>query len=278
MEDFPDLVCRIAPDGVLLYVNLSYAAYFGRPRASLIGISFLELVPDDVVHDVAANLADIAALSPESPVRIAEHRGGDWNGTHRWQQWVDKAHFDADGTLVELLCVGRDVTDRVRAEQQIRYHSRHDALTGLVNRRCTLEAIDAAIAEAGRTSHPLGLLYIDLDGFKEINDRHGHRAGDRVLSDVAGVLARSVRQSDAAGRLGGDEFVVVCTAIETMVDLDDVADRITERLAGMVRPIRASIGAVILRPGETADDLLHRADGAMYADKQRRRLERRSAG
>ncbi len=279
VDDFPDLVCRITPAGTLLYVNRTYAAYFGRSRTSLVGTSFLDLVPEAEKLAVAANLADVGGLTPEHPVRTDEHRGGDdLDGSARWQQWVDKALFDGDGQLLELLCVGRDVTDRVVAEQRLTYHSRHDALTGLVNRRCTLEAIDAAVEEATRTSTPLGLLFVDLDGFKQINDRDGHRAGDRVLSEVAGVLARSVRNQDAAGRLGGDEFVVVCKSIETMVDLEDVAVRITKRLAAMVRPIEASIGAVVLRPGETADDLLHRADSAMYADKQRRRLTNRAVG
>lgn len=279
VDELPDLVCRIALDGTLLYVNHAYADYFGTSREELVGRSFLELVPEDTRDELTARLHRLAdELTPGDPMRVGEHRGGDAGSHRRWQQWVDKGLFDDDGRLVDVLCVGRDVTERVCAEERVRYHSQHDTLTGLLNRRCTLEALDLAVTDARRTGRPLGVLYIDLDDLKHVNDRFGHRVGDHLIAEVARSLGLAVRQSDTAGRIGGDEFVVVCPAIGSMADLHEVAARITERFAALARPVRASIGAVLLGPGEYAQDLLHRADEAMYAIKLARRRAYRNTG
>ena len=277
VDDLPDLVCRISPEGTLLYVNRAYAAYFGRTVADLLGTNFLDLVPEELRHDALRDLESATSLTPTHPTRASEHRGGDLDGRQRWQHWVDKARFDDDGRMCDLLAVGRDVTERHRLEQQIHYHARHDWLTGLVNRRCTIEAIERAVAEASDDGRTIGLLYIDLDDFKFVNDRFGHRTGDRVLVDVARVLARCVRLTDAVGRLGGDEFVVLCSPIAAPEELDEITARIGERLAVMPRPMSASIGSVVFRPGESVDELLHRADQAMYVTKQLRRERRSSA-
>jgi len=275
VDELPDLVCRLRVDGTLQYVNLAYAEYFDRLPGQLIGTNFLDLVPDDVRADAERVFAAACELTPQRPTRESEHRGGDGPGLVRWQHWVDKAVFDSRNRVIELLCVGRDVTERRAMEQQIRYHARYDSLTGLVNRRGILESLDQAVTACAAGESDLGLLYIDLDDFKVVNDLLGHRAGDQLLSDVAAALDRSVRGTDAAGRIGGDEFIVICSPIESIEELHEIAGRIADRLHRLPRPIGASFGAVLLQPDESVDALLHRADEAMYAVKQQRMRLRR---
>jgi diguanylate cyclase (GGDEF)-like protein/PAS domain S-box-containing protein len=267
VDELPDLVCRFAPDGVLLYVNKAYAGYFGSTPEALIGTNFLDLVPADEREQALRALHATRELTPTSSTRTTEHRGGDRDGKRRWQQWVDKALFDEHGNVTDLLAVGRDTTERHSAEEQLRYHSQHDQLTGLLNRRCALQALDAAISDAVHDARQLGLVFIDLDEFKEVNDQFGHRAGDRLLAEVGRLLVDAVRESDVIGRIGGDEFVVICPKVHALDELTAITMRIGDRLASLARPCTASCGIALQEPGESADELLHRADQAMYAAK-----------
>ena len=275
VDELPDLVCRLAPDGTLRYVNNAYAEYFGSTPEALVDTSFLDLVPPGQRAEVETDLLGTTRLTPERPSRVTEHRGGDRDGEVRWQQWVDKASFDADGRLVELVSVGRDVTERRAAETMLRYYSERDPLTGLLNRRTTLAALDEAVADAHESATDLvGLVYIDLDCFKQINDRDGHRAGDRILTLLADVLVTLFGMNDAIGRLGGDEFVVVCTTTPSPRDLEARGARLQRQVALLGGPVTASIGVALLEPGEDAASLLHRADLDMYRRKQQARRAR----
>ncbi|MEZ5258006.1 MAG: sensor domain-containing diguanylate cyclase [Ilumatobacteraceae bacterium] len=269
VDAIPDLVCRFSPDGTLLYVNRSYAEYFGRTQADLIGSNFLELVPADTLSYAFEQLRRLEHLSPERPTRTSEHRGGDSAEGESWQEWVDKACFDEQGHMVDLVAVGRDITERRRNEEAVRYQAHHDHLTGLENRHSIMERLDRSLQAAGRSRDAVGLLYIDLDHFKLINDQFGHAAGDAVLRDVAEVLRSCVRSTDCAGRLGGDEFIIVCAGMEDPERLHHVAARVQAKLHRMQRPLSASIGAVIAEPGERLEHLLHRADAQMYERKGR---------
>ena len=169
-----------------------------------------------------------------------------------------------------------DVTERVERERRIRHEADHDPLTGLANRRRLLRTLDAAVARARRHDHGVAALAVDLDGFKAINDRHGHAVGDEVLREVAGRLRLAVRERDLVSRPGGDEFVVV------LVDLAHAGDdgrRVRDRVelalktpvqAGDERiPLDAAVGLACF-PGDAADAsrLLDAADRAMYARKR----------
>jgi diguanylate cyclase (GGDEF)-like protein/PAS domain S-box-containing protein len=270
VDELPDLVCRFTLDGTLLYVNKAYADYFGSTPEALVGTNYLDLVPDETRAEAAVALAAVVRLTPEHPVRVAEHRGGDSGDVQRWQQWVDKAVFDERGRVVGAIAVGRDVTERRRADAQLAYHARHDPLTGLVNRRCTIEFLEEAAQRSERDGSFLGMLYVDLDGFKVVNDRFGHREGDQLLVDVARALAGLAERCDLVGRVGGDEFVVVCTRGDRHV-LDALVAAVAARLVALGHPMTASVGVVVHTPGESVDELMHRADVAMYATKAERR-------
>jgi diguanylate cyclase (GGDEF)-like protein len=157
----------------------------------------------------------------------------------------------------------------------------HDALTGLPNRRYLREWLGHALAAAQRSGRPLAVAYFDLDGFKSVNDRFGHEAGDRVLQVTAARLRGAARASDFVARLGGDEFVAVLTEVPPWPGLSSFIERLAEGLAKAPIPeiadgaVFASVGvAVYPDDGESADALLTAADRAMYAVKERRRAER----
>ena len=151
-----------------------------------------------------------------------------------------------------------------------------DELTGLYNRRRMRELLDSAIAEAARQRQCVGLLFIDLNGFKSINDEYGHAAGDTILANVATRIAGRVRTGDIVCRFGGDEFVVILPSVPDAAAVAQVADAIRDRVAlpywidANEQHLTAAIGeSMYPHDGESADVLLHRADQTMYRLKTR---------
>ncbi len=156
-------------------------------------------------------------------------------------------------------------------EAQTQQLADRDALTGLYNRRRLLELLESSIAEAARRWQCVGLLFIDLNGFKAINDEYGHAAGDAILTTAAKRIEARVRTGDIVGRYGGDEFVVILPDVPDRSSVTRVADTIRERVAlpyridGIEQHLTAAIGeSMYPRDGESADVLLRRADEAMY--------------
>lgn len=165
----------------------------------------------------------------------------------------------------------RELAALKEREAQVQQLADRDGLTGLYNRRRMLELLDSAIAEAAQQWQRVGLLFIDLNGFKGINDEYGHAAGDTMLITVAMRIAARVRTGDFACRYGGDEFVVILPSVPDAAAVTRVADTIRERVAlpywiqGNEQHLTAAIGeSMYPHDGESPDELLHRADQAMY--------------
>jgi len=173
-------------------------------------------------------------------------------------------------TLIGLV-VGRLLVD-------LRHRSRHDGLTGLLNRRTMEETLQAQVQRSRRTGEPFSVLMLDLDHFKAINDRHGHAAGDRALKHTAAALKAELREVDALGRFGGEEFLVLMPGA-TVEAARPVAERLrtalitdAPRIDGAALSLSASIGVAQWRePGEEPSRLLMRADAALYRAKMRGR-------
>lgn len=200
------------------------------------------------------------------------------DGTEFWNELSISFRAGLDGQMLALLCC-RDVTDQVAREQQLRdasarleHEASHDALTGLANRAALLDfAAGACRSAEGR----LGILHVDLDRFKDINDTHGHSAGDAVLIHVAHALSDAIRTGDMAARLGGDEFVIACPGLNSLEDLRAIGDRISARIAepchwaDRVLTITASIGADLAPAGAVdVEGLFQRSDFALYEAKR----------
>jgi diguanylate cyclase (GGDEF)-like protein len=183
---------------------------------------------------------------------------------------------DSDGALVSVLGIGHDITDIVRHRETLERIARTDALTGVANRQLLYERAGDLFVDARARKVGVGLMLLDLDGFKHVNDRLGHRAGDDLLRIVSQRLAGCLRERDLLVRLGGDEFVIAVNGVHERDDLSRLADRVRLSLAeinadGGARFARvdASIGiAMFPHDGASVDVLLARADVAMYEAKR----------
>jgi diguanylate cyclase (GGDEF)-like protein len=185
--------------------------------------------------------------------------------------------LDESAAITSLLTVWSEVTERKHLLASLDRMAYHDALTGSANRALLIERITQGLREAQQRPDAFALLFVDLDGFKDVNDRWGHEAGDAVLVATAQRLQSVVREADTVARFGGDEFVIVlagsCNRTALTVLMDKVGAAVTEPILwkGTVLRVTASIGlACYPEDGHDAASLLQRADESMYAEKARR--------
>ncbi|NTW41419.1 MAG: diguanylate cyclase [Cellulomonadaceae bacterium] len=263
---------RPGETGDLLRVNHAMSAMLGRDESELLAARVQDLAhPEDVelVEVTFAAMTDGTDLAELVQHRF-QHSGGH-------DVWVDASYSvitDQAGRPDYAICMVNDVTTRRRAEAELTYNALHDPLTGLPNRALLTEQLGLALGRAQRSGTTVGVLYLDLDHFKEVNDSFGHAAGDALLVDVAARLASAMRESDTAGRMGGDEFVVLCEGAASDADVMATADRVGRALTidldtdGQQLRVSASIGiARSAGADDTPEDLLRRADVAMYRAK-----------
>ncbi len=233
---------------------------------------WLDRTHDD---DKARLLDELEAhLGGRTPLFAVEHRLRHQDGHDVWMLARGRAVRDARGEPVRIAGSLTDVSARKVLEERLRHEARHDPLTGLANRRRLLETIEDRRRQSQRTGRGFSIALLDLDGFKAVNDGHGHEAGDEVLVAVGDRLATSVRPSDVAARLGGDEFAVVIADADSEATVADVVERLDRALAvphrvgGRDRSVGASIGvAVTTRGASSAAELLRAADACMYEAK-----------
>jgi len=181
---------------------------------------------------------------------------------------------DGNGQIVNYVSIHEDITERVRSEQQIRQLALFDSVTGLPNRNAFQKQVSEALARARRSRHPLAVMLLDLDHFKNINDSLGHAAGDELLAQVAQRLRLQLRESDVAARLGGDEFALLVENLESPAQAMEAAERALQavrrpyEIFGHIAHASGSIGITIF-PGDTdsPETLLKHADLAMYEAK-----------
>jgi diguanylate cyclase (GGDEF)-like protein/PAS domain S-box-containing protein len=271
------LVLDNSLDGVLVHTLDGHLVYFNETAAAQLGYSeaeFADLGPYGWVAD------DSISLIP-SRVRLLQERGSLLFNSRGAPKDGSVVHTEVHSRLVDsggealLVSVVRDVTERVLAHEHIRHLAFHDRLTGLANRMKLEDDLRSALAAADRHDDLVGVIFLDLDDFKPINDDLGHATGDFVLQQVAQRLRSCVREGDTVARLGGDEFLIVVTRVASREDIAAVARKLEEAVAqpipiegyGDVR-VTTSAGLATYEPGEAAEDLMNRADHAMYRAKQ----------
>ncbi len=269
-----DVIMIAAPTGILRYVSPAASGVYGREADDLIGAELASIIhPDDlgrVVHEVRRFLA---APPGEEPTTRIECRFR--SGTGDWLNVESTVNRHQGGLILN----SRDVTERVRLQAQLQHNAEHDPLTDLPNRALFTDRVRQALG--GRRSGDPGtaVLFIDLDGFKAVNDRLGHQAGDELLIQAARRLQESVRAGDTAARLGGDEFAALILGDGTRdqaareYQVHEIADRLRLTLSqpyrvggGEVR-VAASIGVAFAESAITPTDLMRNADLAMYRAK-----------
>ena len=207
-----------------------------------------------------------------------EHRIIRPSGEERVVSSKGHVDFDVDGSPLRMVGAVLDVTEHKAAQRELELRALHDPLTGLPNRTLLLDRLGHALLTARRRGAAPGVLFLDLDRFKSVNDEYGHEAGDALLVEVAARLKGALRASDTLARISGDEFVAVCEEARSSEELVDAAERLRGvfgepfPVVGRGRRVTASIGvALSAGPDEPPERLIRRADIAMYAAKERGR-------
>lgn len=280
LNELPDLVCYFAPDGTLLFVNQAYADYYETTPDEMIGRSFLDLVPPEHRAGVEANLAGLRRLRRDDNTFVDEHYGGDASGDARWMRWTNKARFDPEGAEpIGFIGIGRDITNQKLTQDKVRFLATHDSLTGVLNRHTLRQHLMEAIGEGNAGDRRFGLLYLDLDGLKAVNDNCGHSMGDTLLKLAAGALTSAFRADDIVARMGGDEFVILCPGVSDAEVLAAMLERARDELQvqwqriGSPEHVGVSAGYTLYDGQSSVDELLQMADEAMYKDKRKRKVK-----
>lgn len=206
-------------------------------------------------------------------------RGETWNRRKSgevYPVWLSiTAVRDRHEEITHYVSISTDITERHARDEQQRYLATHDSLTHLANRALLYDRVEMELRRSRRDPKAFAILFIDLDGFKEINDEHGHRLGDMLLQEVARRIKAQVREADTVSRLGGDEFIIILTEVQYTQNAIAVADKVTESIRMPFQLddrevfVQASVG-ISLHPdhGSEPEALIHAADQAMYRAKE----------
>jgi diguanylate cyclase (GGDEF)-like protein/PAS domain S-box-containing protein len=266
-----EVVILVDADGRVEYVSESMGRVFGYSYEDLLGRPLTGLLDADAGVRLLEGLGEVARR-PYGVVELellVRHRDG-----HDCTAQFTITNLLDDPAVGGLVLNTRDISERRQLEDQLSHQAFHDSLTSLANRALFKDRVEHALARTKRQTPSVAVLFLDLDGFKEVNDSLGHAAGDRLLIQVAERLRSCVRPSDTVARFGGDEFAVLVEDASDDIDVVQVADRVLE---GLRQPfevndrelhVRGSMGIARMESDvDGADHLLRNADLAMYRAK-----------
>ena len=273
VENVGEAVFEIDADGRWSFINEGWRQLTGLEPSATVGTEVLDVVhPDDrpALLDVIQAVAAGAVTVVEHRARIVLPRGV------RWLEARGRAVLQSDGRF-GIAGILADVTERREAEERLADLALHDPLTRLANRTLLLDRLGHALARAQRNGVPLGVLFVDLDHFKDVNDTFGHAVGDELLVSVGNRLRSSLREAETIARYGGDEFVVVSEGVADEDAVEAVAERVRRALAepftvqGRPYTVGASVGVAVAYPDVNGgpEMVIQQADLAMYRAKGR---------
>jgi diguanylate cyclase (GGDEF)-like protein/PAS domain S-box-containing protein len=272
-ETTPDLVGVTDDRGGVVYVNPAARERFGLGDTDAHALTTDRMYPPEAFDLYYAEIRP-QLVRGQSWAGIVPMYDRDGGVIDVWQTVV--AGIAPSKEVDWLVSIGRDVTEQQEAQADLEYRATHDALTGLPNRTMLLDHLRLALARQDREERGVGIVFIDLDGFKDVNDRYGHDAGDVVLREVAERLAAVTRPSDTVARYGGDEFVVL---LDGLRDGATEAEAIAQRLIDAISSVPISFGrrvtitasaGVAIAPGrlDNPERLITAADRLMYRAKR----------
>ncbi len=272
LEQTADVVMITDRDGVIDYVNPAFTAITGYSRDETVGQTPKLL--NSGRHDrrfYKRMWEQILAGQVFNEVFVNRRK----NGSLYYEAKTITPVTGEHGQVINFISTGKDVTEQMETQEQLRFLAEHDMLTELPNRQVLLERIRQALARARRRERLVAVLFMDLDQFKYINDSLGHEVGDELLMQIANRLLAHVREGDTVARFGGDEFVIVVDDVGCAEEITAIADKLLKALAptfkfdGMELYVTASIGISVF-PGDGPDSetLLRNADNAMYRAKE----------
>ncbi len=278
IEQSPLSIHLFAPDGRSLLANSSWNELWNLEEGEEPeGTSIFEdeqIRATGLLPYIEAGMAG-NTVTPPPLLYDPAHTGRE--GQPRWLQPFVYPVRDEEGRVTEVTLILQDMTERKALEKLLSHQAFHDSLTCLPNRALFMDRLGHALARARRREGKVAVLFLDLDNFKYVNDSLGHRAGDRLLREVADRLRAALRPEDTVARLGGDEFTILIENVEDVAEVITVAERISQGLAspfvldGHEVFVATTTGIVLGGPGEdggsSAEDLLRNADVAMYRGK-----------
>ncbi len=243
----------------------------GLSPAEIYGKTDIELFGEELGN--RTKLDDLQVIKTGKPVMGIIEKYMSKGGETNWTSTTKLPLRNDAGEIIGLVGITREINELKGSELEFQWLATHDPLTSLINRYLLLDRIELAIFHSKRRSNLFALLYIDLNGFKQINDNAGHDMGDQYLKKLAGVLTANVRSSDTVARIGGDEFVILLDELKHIKDASIVAKKLADTIHNKVdqetNMITASIGISIFpQNGEDKETLLKAADQAMYAAKK----------
>jgi diguanylate cyclase (GGDEF)-like protein/PAS domain S-box-containing protein len=203
------------------------------------------------------------------------HRNYRRDGSVIWVEWHNSALRDESGRVISILSLAQDVSSRIQAEERLQYMATHDGLTALPNSVLLNDRLESSLARALRARHRVGVMFLDLDHFKDVNDSLGHRVGDLLLKEVSRRIRAALRQSDLLARISGDEFVILLEDLPDEAAPEHVASKLLDEvrrpfhIEGHEIHVSGSLGlALYPEDGQDAETLLKNADAAMYHAKE----------
>ncbi len=272
VESSNDAIFSISLDGVITSWNRGAENVFGYSAGEIIGNQIVTIIPAERYDERSRILQTILGSGQVNDFETTRIKK---DGSQIQVSITTSPIRDADGKITGNSVIARDVTERRRLEEIIKHQAYHDTLTDLPNRQLFMDFLSLEVAQARRNETKLAMLFLDLNGFKQINDTLGHSCGDRLLQEVAQRLRASIRESDTVARLGGDEFTVL---MPDLAHTDDVGIVLNKILGVFQKPFMldnfpveasTSIGVCMFPDdGESCEELMKKADIAMYDAKR----------